>query len=91
MSTGNRIEVTAVGSDVTTIGTTSWTDGPEPPKVEAPKAQISKAGGPATAAPASPIVTADKAESRGTFWFGIGALVLALGAAVFVVRSLRSS
>lgn len=88
--TGNRIEVTAVRADGTTIETTSWTDGPEPPKAETPKPRISSAGGPAPVASA-PAAVGSQPESRTTFWFGIGALVLALGAAVFVVRSLRAS
>jgi predicted phosphodiesterase len=86
--TGNRIEVTAVRADGTTIETTSWSDGHEPPKAEVPTPQISAAGGPAEVAPA-PVKPAGAPDSRATFWFGIGALVLALGAAVFVVRSLR--
>jgi acid phosphatase type 7 len=86
--TGNRIEVTAVRADGTTIETTSWTDGPEPPKAVEPVPQMRVAGGPAAIAPA-PAKVSSAPESRTTFWFGIGALVLALGAAVFVVRSLR--
>jgi acid phosphatase type 7 len=88
--TGNRIDVTAIRADGTTIETTSWTDGPEPIRVTAPKpAQISAAGGGASAGARAPVTTMPR-EPKSGLWFGLSALALALGAAVFVVRSLRS-
>lgn len=86
--TGNRVEVTAIRADGTTIETTAWTEGPEPVRARAPTAAptISAAGGGAHVTPraATPI------EPTKGLWFGLTALALALGAAVFVVRSLRS-
>jgi hypothetical protein len=88
--TGNRVEVTAVRVDGTTIETTSWTDGPattgEPKK-------IASAGGPKPSAmtPAPPKAAAPTpADDKRMMWLGLGGLVVAMGAAVFVVRSLRS-
>jgi hypothetical protein len=86
--TGSRLEVTAVRADGTIIETTSWTDGAEPPRVEAPKILAMGSGSP-TAAPAA--AAAKPERSKGALWAGLVGLVLALGAAVFVVRSLRSS
>jgi hypothetical protein len=83
--TGNRVEVTAVRADGTIIETTTWKDGPEPPK---PVKEVAAAG---TSKPA-PVVAAAVAapeSSKKTLWVGLIGLVLALGAAVFVVRSLR--
>ncbi|NVB85314.1 MAG: metallophosphoesterase family protein [Kofleriaceae bacterium] len=91
--TGNRVEVTALRADGTTIETTSWTDGPATlPGSEAPK--LAAAGAPAPVASAAPAKMNAKAAtpsegSNRLMWFGLGGLVLALGAAVFVVRSLR--
>jgi 3',5'-cyclic AMP phosphodiesterase CpdA len=91
--TGNRIEVSAVRADGTLIETTTWTDGPEPPKkVEPPVAPQPKFAAAGAGEPvAAKLRAAGEPESRATFWFGIGALIAALGAAVFVVRSLRSN
>jgi predicted phosphodiesterase len=88
--TGNRIEVTAVRADGTTIETTTWTDGAEPLK-PAEKPIVAAVGGAAPAMKPAPAGVAAKAEpSRTVLWAGIVGLALALGAAVFVVRSLRS-
>jgi acid phosphatase type 7 len=85
--TGNRIEVTAVRADGTTIETTSWTEGPAP--VEPKK--IAATGAPPAMSPAPPKAAAPSpADEKGMMWLGLGGLVVALGAAVFVVRSLRS-
>ncbi len=85
--TGSRLEVTAIRADGTIIETTAWSDGAEPPKpVEKPL--VAKAGGPAKMAPAA---VQPKPEASGTLlWAGLVGLLLALGGAVFVVRSLRS-
>jgi len=87
--TGNRVEVTGVRADGTTIETTSWKDGPE---LQLDKPDITAAGAPPAPAPAS-VVPATKAnppaDDRNMLWIGLAGLVLVLGAAVFVVRSLR--
>ncbi|HUS29712.1 MAG TPA: metallophosphoesterase [Kofleriaceae bacterium] len=88
--TGNRVEVTAVRADGTTIETTSWKDGPEP-TLEQPK--LSATGAPpaaaATAAPTAPRAKVPPPDDGNMLWIGLGGLVVVLGAAVFVVRSLR--
>lgn len=89
--TGNRIEVTAVRVDGTTIETTSWTDGPA--TMNEPK-KIASTGGPkpaaVTPAPPKTAATPPPADDKRMMWLGLGGLVVAMGAAVFVVRSLRS-
>ena len=90
--TGNRLDVTAIRADGTTIETTTWTEGPPPtpsPQVSAtpvdPKLVAAAGGG-------SPVATAapPAQESRGTFvWFGLGAIGVLLVTAVVVVRTLR--
>jgi len=90
--TGNRIEVSAVRADGTTIETTTWTDGPEPPKPKPVAPKLAAAGGASAKAAAPPPAarpTGPANESGAGLLFGFGALVLALGGAVFVVRSLR--
>ncbi len=87
--TGNRLEVTAIRADGTIIETTSWTDGPEP-KVEKP-VLVAKAGAPTIAPAVVPAKPARPEPSKRTMWVGLVGLALALGAAVFVVRSLRAS
>jgi hypothetical protein len=86
--TGNRLEVTAIRADGTIIETTTWTDGPEP-KVERP--MIAQTGAPGAPKMAPAIATPAAPESsKKTLWVGLVGIMLALGAAVFVVRSLRS-
>ena len=82
--TSDRVEVTGVRPDGTIIETQSWADGPmaEPVAAKAP-APLHVGGGSARAAPPS-------ASGAGT-WLGIGGVIGALIAAVFVVRSLRRS
>jgi hypothetical protein len=87
--TGNRIEVTAIRADGTTIETSSWTEGPEPTRVKAPRPAIAATGGGAPVAAPAPPAAPLPPPTKG-LWFGIVSLALALGAAVFVVRSLRS-
>ena len=89
--TGNRIEVSAIRADGTTIETTSWTDGPAPTTTAtathaAPA--VHAAGAPA-AAPAIAPVDAGSSGSGSLLWLGLGGIVLALAAAVFVARTLR--
>jgi len=87
--TGNRIEVTGVRADGTIIETLAWADGP-PPEI----AVVARAtGAPATPRPATMVpafAPAPAEQSGGVLWWAIGGGVLALGAAVVVVRSLRS-
>jgi 3',5'-cyclic AMP phosphodiesterase CpdA len=86
--TGARIEVTAIRSDGTIIETTVWSDGVEPPRPVEEPAVVAAAGGPPTLAPAA--ATAAPEPSSRVLWAGLVGLALALGAAVFVVRSLRN-
>jgi hypothetical protein len=101
--TGNRVDVTAIRADGTMIESTSWTEGPEPTRVPAPRPparQIAAAGGGAPAGTPGAGARTPQAAARAAqpaepesgvgLWFGLGSLALALGAAVFVVRSLRS-
>jgi acid phosphatase type 7 len=86
--TGNRVEVTAVRADGTTIETTSWKDGPEPQ----PEPEIKAAGAPPAPAPTAVVPTTKATppkDDRNMLWIGLAGLVVVLGAAVFVVRSLR--
>jgi hypothetical protein len=87
--TGNRIEVTGVRADGTVIETQSWSDGPAPlPAVVAS----------ATGTPVPPVPTTMPQgftpvpeEDRGSMlWWALGGGVVVLGAAVIVVRSLRT-
>ena len=85
--TGNRLEVTAVRADGTIIETTTWADGPEPKVADKPV--VTPAGGPPSKMSAA-ASDAKPEPSKKTLWVGLVGLALALGAAVFVVRSLRS-
>jgi hypothetical protein len=84
--TGNRLEVSAIRADGTIIETSTWTDGPEPTKPAEPL--VTAAGAPPKLAPAPPAEKVDSAPK--TLWVGLIGLLLALGTAVFVVRSLRN-
>ena len=87
--TGNRVEITAVRVDGTTIETTTWADGPEP--VTAPPMVASGAGGPAPVmTPAAPPAAAPvRDDSSSMIWIGVGGIGLLLAAALVVVRTLR--
>ena len=89
--TGNRVEVTAIRADGTTIETTSWTDGPAKlPAHGVEKPVLAATGAPAPVAKAVPAKATPVADGGSRLmWFGLGGLVLVLGAAVFVVRTLR--
>jgi hypothetical protein len=83
--TGNRIEITGVRADGTTIETTTWTDGP--PTGTAPLvAQVPAAG--AASMRAAPIA-GRPSEPRSVLWIGLVGVGLLLAAAVGVVRTLR--
>lgn len=86
--TGNRIEVSAIRADGTTIESTSWTDGPEAaPAVVAAVAPVGAGHGPVIApAPSRAQVSDDRGVLR---WIVVGGAVLLLGAAVVVVRTMR--
>jgi predicted MPP superfamily phosphohydrolase len=82
---GTRLEVTGVRADGTVIETTAWADGPQ-------LAIISATGAPA--APPPPVMGPSFAppapEPAGSLvWWAVGGGVVALGAAVVVVLSLR--
>lgn len=87
--TGNHIEVTAIRADGTTIESQAWTDGPldAPPPAKTVVASVPGAGAPtmspAPIAPAPPV-------GRSFVWIAVGGIVLALGAAVVVVRTMRA-
>ena len=96
--TGNRVEVTGIRSDGTTIETTTWTEGVVPTPIAAaePDPQHQPAVGAASAAPsATPsssirVGAAPEQEARGDLlWVGLAGVVLVLGASLVVVRSLR--
>lgn len=86
-----RVEVTGVRADGTTIETTTWLEGP-PPARDLVVASAG-AGAPATAATAAPVLAlaaapTDADDDNRPFWlvFGVAGL---LGAALIVVRTLR--
>jgi hypothetical protein len=87
--TGNRVEVTAVRADGTTIETTSWTDGPAPAPPRREPSKVSAAGGPPVATAPSATAKVPPPDDGNMLWIGLGGLVLSLGAAVYVVRSMR--
>ena len=86
--TAQRIEVTGIRADGTTIETTTWADGPAPLDMAAPAA-----GGPL---PPQPAMSPAAQESRtpeqpggSLLWVGLCGVGLLLAAAVVVVRTLR--
>jgi predicted phosphodiesterase len=85
--TGNRLEVTAVRADGTIIETTTWTDGPEPVKE---KPLVAATGAPKLGKAPTAAVAKHADESKKGLLVGLVGLALALGAAVFVVRTLRN-
>ncbi len=91
MVTGNRIEITGVRTDGTTIETTSWTEGP--PLVSEPVKAVASV--PAAGAGAGPVATVAApnatrgSEPRSVLWVGLVGMGLLLAAAVGVVRTLR--
>jgi 3',5'-cyclic AMP phosphodiesterase CpdA len=88
--TGNRVEVTAIRADGTQIETQAWTDGPAPAEPVSSRAAANAAAG-AGKPPAISELPPEPARRREpAMWLGIGGLVVALGAAVLVVRTLRS-
>ena len=93
--TGNRLEVTAVRADGTTIETTTWTEGP-PPKpalsvtpVEPTLSTAAGGTGANVAAPSMAPSAKAPAESKSLVWIGLGAIALLLVTTVVVVRTLR--
>ena len=86
--TANRIEVTAIRADGTTIESTSWLDGTETPTpIVATNAPAAGARAP-TISPA-PVVPAAPAGRGMLLWVVAGGVMLVLGAAVVVVRTMR--
>jgi 3',5'-cyclic AMP phosphodiesterase CpdA len=85
----NRVEISAIRADGTTIETTTWTEGPAP---AAPAPVVSKAAGAGEQAPAPATIAPpiDPADSDGTgLWLPLAGMGLLLGATVVVVRTLR--
>ncbi len=88
--TGQRIEVTAVRADGTTIETTSWLDAPPGPgpATSPGSATGAPARGPVPP-PSPPPLSAPPDEDGSLLWPGLIASFLLLGAAIVVVRTLR--
>ena len=86
--TGQRIEITGVRADGTTIETTTWTEGPAPvaPQVAAPK--IGAVGAPSPPR-MSQAMRAPVDDQGSLLWVGLSGVGLLLAAAVVVVRTLR--
>jgi len=85
---GQRVEVTGVRADGTTIETTTWMEGPPPPAKQAGPVRLTAGSPPPRAGAKAPVVGAP--ESGGSLlWYGIAGMGLLLGAAVVVVRTLR--
>ena len=85
--TGNRIEVTAVRADGTTIETHAWTDGPRPrctPPRQSRACQARRCTGDERGADDRRARRADltRPAAGSLVWFAVGGIVLALGAAV---------
>jgi len=84
--TGNRIEITAIRADGTTIETTSWTEGSIP--LETPAAvEVAATGAAPQMAPAPAV--ARPPGPRSVLWFVLLGVCLLLVAALGVVRTLR--
>ncbi len=86
--TSNRVEITAVRADGTTIETETWTEGPPTP---APIPPVAKAAGGAPETPmVSPAISAPADDDDGSqLWLGLGGVGVLLAAAVVVARTLR--
>ena len=92
--TGNRIEITGVRADGTTIETTTWTEGPDPAGTPAaavtpPIAGGAGGGAPVIAAAARAPVSTPADDDRSVAWIGFAGIGLLLAAALVVVRTLR--
>jgi len=88
--TGNRVEVTGIRADGTTIETTSWIEGPAPSTLPPPVAEAKAAVQAVGAPPAAAIATrVDDPDNGSLVWFALGGVGLLLAAAVVVVRTLR--
>jgi predicted phosphodiesterase len=87
--TSNRIEITAIRADGTTIESTSWTEGP-PPAPAMPVAKAPAVGGPQEPVAVPPVVRApEDSDSRSLLWLGLSGVGVLLLAAVVVSRTLR--
>jgi hypothetical protein len=95
--TGNRIDVTGIRADGTTIETITWKDGPDPAPVVAPAApaspSIHAAGAPPaiapSVAPATAPASSGPADGGSLLWIGFAGIGLLLAAAIAVTRTLR--
>jgi predicted phosphodiesterase len=92
--TGNRLEVTAIRADGTTIETTTWTEGPPPlpstPSATPVDSRLAGAGaGAAPIATAAPRAAKPRDEGGSLVWIGFAAMGILLVTALVVVRTLR--
>ena len=86
--TTNRVEITAVRADGTTIETTTWTEGASPAAPIA--AKQGGVGAPVQEPPPSVAPAIDPADDGDSSpWLPIGGMCFLLGATVVVVRTLR--
>jgi hypothetical protein len=88
--TSRRIEITAVRADGTTIETKTWEEGAAPVSPAAPVVASQAAGAPEAPVASMPPPSLPEDEPGSGLWLAIGGMVVLLGAAVVVVRTLRS-
>ncbi len=82
--TGQRVEVSGVRADGTTIETTSWT---EPRRKTATTPAVAAGGAAMSAAPAP--VRGSQQGPTPVLWFALVGMLAVLGAAMVVVRTMR--
>ena len=88
--TGERVEVTGIRADGTTIETTAWLEGQSrnvPDAVATPTAKA--AGGPPPPVATKPARKRDAGSGGSLAWFGLAGVGLLLVAALVVVKTLR--
>jgi predicted phosphodiesterase len=86
---GNRIEVTGVRADGTTIETTSWTEGAVPIVAAQPVAAAGGASPILAPTPPSAPAGAEEPDAPSLVWVGAAGIGLLVAAALVVVRTLR--
>ncbi len=84
---GDRVEVTGVRADGTTIETTSWTEGP-PPAAPEPAPQVAATGAPAPKP--APVAAPAETSTGSMWWLVLGGVGLLLAVAVVMMRTLRA-
>ena len=90
--TADRIEVSAIRTDGTTIETTTWNDGPPPAPPVATPVAVAPVVAPVIVAPVGAAVVPEPVDESSTslIWLGLGGVGLLLAAALVLVRTLRS-